>query len=413
MRDASPAERVAAALVRHRSRLPRWLARWIESAAKRPDGVAGRLAGWLLGGASGSPPPPTDVPPTEVRVYIGPTNYAGQGWQWARALERSSDRIGARNLSIEIPGTFAFSGDSRVPLVVQNGSDAWQRAEFDAAKKFTHVLFEAERPLFGRLFDRDLRREQEALAASGVSVAFLAHGTDIRSPRRHREASPWSEFADSRREDEVLQRDADENIALLSSAGCPVFVSTPDLLLDAPFASWVPVVVDPSRWATSREILSRPLPVVAHVPSAARAKGTDLIAPVMREMSAQGTLRYELIQGIPSARMPEVIHRADIVLDQFRTGSYGVGACEAMSAGRVVVGHVTDQVRRHIAESTGLALPVVEATPDTLHDVLTGLIADVEGLRRIAALGIAFVESVHAGPLSAQVLRRDWIDLSA
>src|SRR5690606_1958325 len=134
--------------------------RLIDDVAKNPDGRAGRLAARLLGGAdSRRIPEPTGAPETAVRVYIGPTNYAGQRIRWARALEADDASIGARNMAVELPGGFAFPADTLVPVAVHTISTSWQRAELDAVKRFTHVLFEAERPLFGPLFGRDLGRE--------------------------------------------------------------------------------------------------------------------------------------------------------------------------------------------------------------------------------------------------------------
>ena len=46
----------------------------------------------------------------------------------------------------------------------------------------------------------------------------------------------------------ALQVRADRARALIEAAGCPLFVSTPDLLLDVPEAVWLPVVVEPARW---------------------------------------------------------------------------------------------------------------------------------------------------------------------
>ena len=74
-------------MVRHRSSMPAWVDRLMESVARHPDGVAGRIVSRLLGG--GGPGPVTAVPDAPVRVYIAPTNYSGQGYQWARALERA------------------------------------------------------------------------------------------------------------------------------------------------------------------------------------------------------------------------------------------------------------------------------------------------------------------------------------
>src|SRR5690554_6006711 len=130
-------------LLARRDRLPKPVNRLIDDVAKNPDGFAGRLAARLLGGAGKRVPPPTEVPSTAVRIYVGPTNYAGQGWHWARSLERTSADIGARNMAIELPGGFAFRADSLVPVGIHTASKKWQKAELEAVGQFTHVLFEA------------------------------------------------------------------------------------------------------------------------------------------------------------------------------------------------------------------------------------------------------------------------------
>jgi glycosyltransferase involved in cell wall biosynthesis len=148
---------------------------------------------------------------------------------------------------------------------------------------------------------------------------------------------------------------------------------------------------------------------VAHAPSVASTKGTALIAPVLSKLEALGVIEYRQITGIPSAQMPEVYWNADVVLDQFRVGSYGVGACEAMAAGCVVVGHVMDDVRDIVGDTTGQRLPVVEATPDTLEAVLRALAEDGESLRNSRSAGIGFVRQVHDGRLSSSVLTKTWL----
>jgi hypothetical protein len=83
---------------------------------------------------------------------------------------------------------------------------------------------------------------------------------------------------------------------------------------------------------------------------------------------------------------------------------YSVTAVEAMAAGRLVVGHVHDQVRDHVRGVTGLDVPVVEATPATLDEVLRDVTARRDHYRQIAGRGPAFVAAVHDGALSARVL---------
>ncbi|WP_449279540.1 hypothetical protein [Leucobacter sp. GX0328] len=405
--------------VKNKSRMPRWMGRLMESAARNPDGFIGRVSGKLLGGGAASTN--TEVPGGDVRVYIAPTNYSGQGYLWARSLEQfgagnesvdgERETIAARNCAVLLPGGYAFPADTPVSIATVNASAEWAEAEWQAAKRFTHVLVEAERPMFGKRFGRDLEAEVRALEAEGLSVAFICHGTDIRDPERHAALTPWSPYPEDPRTAD-LQSDARENAALLERIGRPVFVSTPDLLIDVPDATWCPVVVDAERFATDAPLLpaarsSRPR--VIHASSNHLQKGSGSIEPALAPLIASGALEYELIGSTPSAEMPGVFAGADIVLDQFRLGSYGVAACEAMAAGRVVVGHVLPQVRETVERDAGFALPIVEATPDTLHDVVAELIADPARMRGLAAAGPRFVARMHTGEASARALTSRWI----
>lgn len=407
---AALARRAATCLAKNRHRLPRSIDRSIDAVGKNPDGRLSRLASRLLGGKSAAQIPlATSVPDAPTRVYVGPTNYAGQGFRWARALEESDIRIGARNMAVSLPGGFEFDADTVVPFAVYNTSAAWQRAEQEAVERFTHVLIEAERPLFGSLLGRDVEREVESLALHGVSCAFLCHGTDIRSPRAHLGRDRWSPFGDDPRATKVLQAGADENLALVRRAGLPVFVSTPDLISDVPWAQWCPVVVDGDQWSSGRDLLSSPVPIVVHAPSMGAIKGTHLVEPTLKRLHKAGMIDYRRIIGASASQMPTLIGEADIVLDQFRLGSYGVAACEAMAAGRVVVGHVLPEVRQTVRTLTGVDLAVVEADPDTLEAVLVELLAAPSRMRAVAAAGEQFVREVHSGAVSAAILREHWL----
>lgn len=398
--------RVADWLVRHRDRLPRWANRVFESAAHHPDGFVGRVAARLLGG--GQAVAATEVPEAPVRVYIAAANYAAQGYRWARALERADPGIAARNVELVLPGGFDFPADTRVPIAVVTASEEWADAEWEAAKQFTHVLFEAQRPVFGRRFGRDIRREILALEEAGVSVAYLCHGTDVRDPDRHAKLTPWSPYPEDPRTDD-LRREARASIALLNELRRPTFVSTPDLIADVPWAEWCPVVIDPGVFETDSAPFERGPVRIVHSASIPVQKGTHYVEPALAPLIASGGVDYRALTGTPWAEMPGVYANADIVLDQFRIGSYGVAACEAMAAGRVVVGHVLPHVRERVMRDFGVELPIVEANADTLRAVVEGLIRDPDRARRIAAAGPEFVRRVHTGAASARALIDGWI----
>lgn len=397
-------------VLRERHRFPRVVNRAIDYVAEHPDSLAGRLAVLAAGRVREADiPAPTRVPDRPVRVYIAPTNYAGQGQRWARSLMASDDGIGSANMAVDVPGGFSFDADTVVPISVFARSRQWQRAELAAVSKFSHVLIEAERPIFGRLFGRDVRSEVGVLRDRGVSVAMMAHGTDVRVPSRHAAASALSPYRDERLYLDKLERDATANIALLEDLGAPVFVSTPDLLDDVPWAEWCPVVVDPERWAAPPRPAGGPLRVV-HAPSEVGIKGTNLIEPVAERLTEAGVIDYRRIEGVPHSEMPAAFAAADVVLDQFRLGSYGVAACEAMAAGCITIAHVFPHVRDRIETATGYRAPIVEATPDSLESVLRELAGAPDRRRELAESGREFVERVHSGPQSAHVLRSGWID---
>lgn len=398
--------RMAAWLVNHRASLPRWVNRMLEAPARNPDGLIGRIALRALGG--GASDAVALAPDAPVRVLIGPANYSGQAYRWARALEAADPSLGARNVAEDIPGGFAFPADTLVPFATTQGSRAWADAEWQAAQGFTHVLVEAERPLFGRRFDRDPAAEFEAMREAGIDVAYLCHGTDIRDPAAHAARTPWSPYPDDPRTD-YLATDAAKNLALLTRLGRPTFVSTPDLLDDVPWAVWCPVVVDAERFATEAPVGRGGALTIVHASSNPVQKGSDLIAPALASLIADGAVELRLIEGVPSAQMPSVFAAADIVIDQFRLGSYGVAACEAMASGRVVIGHVLPHVRAHVRQATGFELPIVEATPETLAEVVSRFVADPGALRAAAAAGPRFVRAVHTGSRSARALIDHWV----
>ncbi|GAA1513297.1 hypothetical protein BJ978_001971 [Agromyces terreus] len=348
--------------------------------------------------------PVAEAPATPVRLFIAPVNFAGQGWQWARAAERLPG-VGAVSMAYRIGTEFGYPVDQVVPASAYVLSRSWQAAQLDAVRTgFGHVLVEAERHPFGRVYDQTVEQQVRGLVGRGIGVAMLAHGSDVRLPSRHAARHPDSPFADPEWDQvAVFERQAARHLALLERLGQPVFISTLGLLEDLPAAQWLPVVVDVDAWAGGPPPMRRERPVVAHAPSSGRMKGSDLVDPVLTRLHDEGTIEYRRVEGVPAAEMPDVYRNADIVLDQFRIGDYGVAACEALSAGRIVVGHVADEVRRAVLERTGRELPIVESTGASVERVIRELVAD-PGAPARAERGIEFVREVHDGRASAAAL---------
>lgn len=348
---------------------------------------------------------------TPVRLMIAPVNYSAQATAWAAALERADPDVSATNMSITVPHGYDFPTGLDVPLAVYHNSRSWQRRQFETvASHASHVLIEAMEAPFGRLFGRSVATQADALERRGVRVAYIQHGTEVRIPSLHAESDPWSYYRDATIDVQRAEQVAQRNVTALSRVPNPVFVSTPDLLRDLPFATWCPVVVDPAAWRTDRIEPAPTTPLrVTHAPTNPALKGTPLITPVLQELQDAGVIELQLAHGVPSGDMRALYEHTDVYLDQFRLGSYGVAACEAMAAGCVVIGHVSEQVRTHVQSSTGLELPIVQATPDTVGATLRGLAADRNRLASLRETGSAFVTDVHDGRRSSRVLLDGWI----
>lgn len=343
------------------------------------------------------------VEPAGTRLLIAPANYAGQAYEWARAVDRHVPDAVAQNFKdrrLKHP----YASDLVVDRLRFRADLDWRRHWREHVEStYTHVIVEAGLPVLGESampFERQVAR----LRAAGVQVALLSHGSDARIPSVHAANERWAQYEamdpDWVRTLEAISR---RNVAVYTSDPGPVFLSTPGLLEFVPNGTWLPLVVDVGRWHSDEPVLERARPVVAHAPSS-KQKGSHHIDPVLSELDEQGLIEYRRVEGVPVDEMPGVYGTADIVVDQFGAADYGVAACEALAAGRVVVSHVAPGVRRHIRAETGLDLAIVQADPATLRDVIVRLVEDRDEGRAAAVAGRAFVETVHDGRLAAEVL---------
>lgn len=336
-------------------------------------------------------------------LAIGPLNTAGQGWSWARAVERWTPTVKAEVFAIR-RGSFAFDSDYVVEPEISK-LEGWGFQQFFRMKhSYTHVLNESFSPMLGNQFKGDIRAELLWLQDAGKKVAVVLHGSELRSPDRHAQREPLSPFANPEFANlDTLRQRTEKVSALIAGTLVPIFVSTPDLIDDAPKATWLPVVVDVQRFANDRP-LRRERPKVLHLPSSEALKGTALVVPILEDLHNQGLIEFVRPGTITSGEAVEYIKDCDIVADQFTLGIYGVLAVEALAAGKIVVSHVSDAVRERVMTWTGLELPVVEAQVSTLAQVLQGLIADPQRMRVLQEQGAHFASEVHDGRRSARVL---------
>lgn len=346
------------------------------------------------------PTSPMDRPYAAFSLGIGRSNAASQAYRWA---ESATAHLGVR------AGSFARARAVQHPAHYEIAPGAVQpaRAAAELARiitSYTHVLIDGFRSIAWQLLADDIEPEIAVLRRHGIKVGLVAHGSDVRDPALHLARFPDSYFryvpADWL---ESESRRAARNREIAAAFDGPVFASTPDLLHHVPGATWLPVVIDVDQWAGLPPIQPGRKPRVLHRPSRSKPpiKGSEVIVPVLEDLHRRGIIDYLADPGeVPAARMTALVEDADIVVDQIRTGSYGVAAVEAMAAGRVVVGNLEADVRSFVADP----VPIVDATSEDLESVLTALAGDPDRITRLAAEGRQFAATWHSGEVSARVI---------
>lgn len=353
------------------------------------------------------------VPATaERRLVVGPANYAGQGYEWARSVREHAAGWTARNVHV-VPASSPLAFQADLPLTDVQWADPATRISLavELLADSTDVLIEAMRPLLAVTdasesvngWDpRRGREDVEALRATGRRVALLFHGSEVRRPAHHLRLTPWSPFYRSENEDLTarLEQTTERVHEAFADFDGPILVSTPDLVDHVPNAVWLPGVVGAACFAPTRPALTRSRPVVAHAPSNSALKGSEWIDPVLQDLHERGFIRYRRLRDLPSMMIPSMLAEVDVLVDQVVMGNPGVLAGQAMAAGRLVVAHLPEGVRRRMNPRS----PIVEATPATLEDAILSVVENPEHYSRLAAYGTEFARAHHDGKKSARVL---------
>jgi hypothetical protein len=183
--------------------------------------------------------------------------------------------------------------------------------------------------------------------------------------------------------------------------GARSFFSTLDLAESVPGGVHLPLAVDaaaigaaaaarPGADAAPRDGVRGPV-VIGHAPTNRLIKGTRFVLDAVARLAAEfPKVELRLIERRPWSELPAFYAGCDIVVDQLLMGWYSLVAIEAMAAGCAVALHVREDFRERAPD-----LPIVDATPDTVHGVLRELVRDPARRAALGAAGIDYVRRRH------------------
>lgn len=175
--------------------------------------------------------------------------------------------------------------------------------------------------------------------------------------------------------------------------GARQLVSTVDLLLVAPDATWMPQVVDVPRMESIGAACrpdDRPI-VISHAPTVRSIKGTRFVIDAKRQL--RGRAEVNIIEREPWLACLALKAASHIFVDQIGLG-YGNNAIEAWAMGLPVVAGADRRILERMAQE--FPIPFIQADRGSLLPILTELIASPALREEWAAKGRAHVDRFHA-----------------
>ncbi|SDZ38003.1 Glycosyl transferases group 1 [Micromonospora pattaloongensis] len=380
---------------------PRNFVNAVQRAQKRTSAAPGAAPAARVAAepeAPAVPWPPLGAGP--VRLGLGTANFAGVLTAFTRAISAARPDVSAELVVAKPPAAFPHPADVYIHFPHEHRLDVQLEQIRRVLGGYTHLIVDAFRPILGRLNGDDISADLPALRRAGIKLALLAHGSEIRHPGRHLERHAESGFRDAPEELVArLTEVTEKNRRTAEESGLPLFVTTPDLLDDVPWATWAPLVLDVDAWACDRPILERTRPLVLHAPSTRWTKGTDRILSDLQDLHDRKIIEFRLIEGLPWSEMQALVKDADVVIDQLVMGSYCTFACEGMAAGKAVISYLDEDVHRRV----DVRPPIVSATPSTVVKAIETLLDDRAAGARLGAEGVAYVREHHDGRRTAAV----------
>ena len=288
------------------------------------------------------------------------------------------------------------------------------------ASPFRKFHLTAQRPTWRRKFynffyGRPLEgMDLKLLTSSQKIIAVTYQGDDARQgdycranyPIHHVhevEEGYYSDFSDS------LKRD---RIARFERYAHLIYALNPDLLNVLPkrcrFLPYASVDLEEWQCVGVNEAVDEPH--LIHAPSDRAIKGTKYVESAVERLRSEGVrFRFTLVEGMSNDEAKKIYQEADLLVDQLLAGWYGGLAVELMALGKPVICYLRQEDLVHVPGEMCEDMPVVDATPDSIYEVLKEWLTHrKKDLRQRGLESRKYVEKWHDPLKIAAGLKQDY-----
>jgi hypothetical protein len=136
-------------------------------------------------------------------------------------------------------------------------------------------------------------------------------------------------------------------------------------------------------------------------------KGTRAVFAAVDRLKAEGApVRLFFASELPSSEVRFYQLQSDVVVDQLNYGRFGANAREALMLGKPLVTRLIPDQGGGLPYTPIIESPAMDASEETIYDVLKELMSDPDRRQAMAAAGRTYALKWHAAPVCAERYER-------
>jgi hypothetical protein len=146
---------------------------------------------------------------------------------------------------------------------------------------------------------------------------------------------------------------------------------------------------------------------IAHATNQPHFKGTSYLLDAIEDLKEEGfDIELVRIAGMSNADVLKLFEDVDLIAEQFIGGFHGYTALEAMALGKPVLSYIRHPSMLADAEMC----PIINTTPDTIHEVLRGCATNQYDFEELGRRGREYVEKYYSVDAIAASLAQVYIE---